>query len=171
MGKDMKPVGRVGRASGPVVGAVLALLLSGCASSPDSGAASSAPTPRSSATESPKATATATRAPVAGSEFGPHGVRVSSAKLTAKTLKIALVGPEDATFRLRSSNKSTHVVCRGQKDSLDARAAKGLPPNSIQHYTVTCGQLSYDKTPTLLTMVDLEEGASYEFENPVTVTS
>jgi hypothetical protein len=142
------------------VGVLLAVLASGCASSS---------APRSATTASPTATTSPTRDP-SDPEYGPGAVHVSTAKSKAKRLTIALVGPQDATFRVRASSKKI-TSCTAKKGSLDAAAAKGSPSNSVQHYSITCAGVSDDKKPTLLTKLKLGGGYMYEFENTLTVTS
>jgi hypothetical protein len=92
---------------------------------------------------------------------------MSSVRSTDGTLSIVLVGPQDASFRIRSTVGGTE--CRSQKGKLDAVAAKGLPSISVQHYILTCPELPNGKKITLLTKLKLGE-FTYEFENPVIVS-
>jgi hypothetical protein len=154
-----------------VVAAVaLAFLVSACTGGANTTPTSSAtsPGPTSPGPTSPGPTTSPTRGP-AEPEYGPGAVHVSSARVKANKLTIVIVGPEDATFRVRPRSR-TITACTAKKGPLDATAAKGSPPNSVQHYTVTCVGASDDKNSTLLTKLKLGS-FSYEFENPLVVTS
>ena len=163
MENDMKQIGGASKAA-VVVGAVLAFLVSGCATSSDSVVGSSAPTTRPSATTSPKATSPARRP-----TFGADAIRVSSAKLTGGTLTIALVGPQDSTFGLRKFGARV-PTCEGRKGTLDTRAASGLPTISVQHYTITCLGVSEGEKQTLL-ITSREPSFEYKYEKALIVTS
>jgi hypothetical protein len=177
----MKQIGSVGKASSIAVGAVLALMVSGCARSSDPSVASpirattpsASSTPGTGATTSPKATGPATKAPQALSKFifGPKVWQVRDVRLADKKLTMALTGPQDSTFRVRSG--SGHVSdCVGDSGTRVPSAEKdGLPANFIQRYIVTCGPMSnHDKKSTLLIHSKLG-GYQYQYEKPLAVAS
>ena len=95
---------------------------------------------------------------------------MSSAKVVDGRLAIALVGPPDTTFQVRMGGVT--VGCIARKGPLDAKAAKGLTANSVQHYAVECGQNgdTDGKKQTLLVTVKMVSGNA-EFTKPLTVTS
>jgi len=113
---------------------------------------------------SPAPTAS-TRQPV----LGPAAVRITRAELTDAGLRLDLIGPYGASFRIRDA--SGHVTECGATPGLSESAApKGMPWNSTQHYALNCASASKGNRATLLTKLKL--GAfSYEFENAFAVKS
>ena len=104
--------------------------------------------------------------------FGPDAVQIINTALVSKKVMMAITGPQDSTFRVRSGSGSiTH--CLEQKGMLVAsaeKAEKSSLPNSVQHYTLACPVRSGDKKLTLL--IHSKLGAfEYDYETTLITIS
>ncbi|MEV4516748.1 hypothetical protein AB0K00_48325 [Dactylosporangium sp. NPDC049525] len=152
-------------------GGMLAVLLPACVAGCSGGgeapvaAASGSATPTaagSTAAPEPSASPRAEDAP----EYGPTSVRVLTAKASApETALFEVVGPAGAKYGFRAPDGKV-AACNQVDGAADAHALPGLPPNAVQHVSVTCEQAGKTAPAgTLLVKVDLKTFV-YDFEVP-----